>query len=58
MNLKFWTWFQRKPKIGLQPPVERFFNAVDELNEAWAEAPPGLRPWIVWQDRKVHDIQE
>lgn len=35
-------------------PTERLFEAVSELNEAWAAMPSRrLRPWIDWQLRQV-----
>ena len=35
-------------------PVDRFFDAIQELNSAWEALPDSrLRPWIDWVERKV-----
>jgi hypothetical protein len=36
-------------------PQERFFAAIDELNDAWADLPDGgkMRPWVDWDTRRV-----
>lgn len=38
-------------------PRERFFKAIEKLNEAWADVEvserESLRPWIDWESRTV-----
>ena len=46
-------WFKKRPSEREQR-IRRFFDAIDELNEAWVDLPDRkLRPWIDWEKRKV-----
>jgi len=52
MNIFRWIaslW--RKPPVP--SPMEALEYAVDDINEAWANAPKGYSIWIDWQERKV-----
>lgn len=46
--------FKKEPELT---PRERFFRAIDELNEAWEDVEvserENLRPWIDWENRIV-----
>lgn len=54
MRLAFW-----RDNAPAKTPEERFFDAIAELNDAWAELDANnrgkspLRPWTDWTERRV-----
>lgn len=49
--------FKRKTETSPEPtpvdPVDRFFDAITELNAAWEALPRDVSPWIDWKNRRL-----
>lgn len=50
-----WAFWRKAPEI-VRSPEQRLYDAVDEINEAWAElgaAGSSLSLWVNWDEREI-----